>query len=170
MTCLGEMMTDTCKHCTLRGDFALCQRTPCHTHDSWYVQQMRQEMDALEAEYNYLERNLDAVYGERNMCEQALDDRDAEIARLRGNIHTLLERGDALRNDKKELQEIRAIREDQLEHCREENDDWAAWAMQAKADMESLRTLVVEARDIITSAAPGEEVWLDAADAILKGE
>jgi chromosome segregation ATPase len=52
--------------------------------------------------------------------ERFLEEQDAEIERLHGQIHTLLERGDELRNDKKELREIIAIREGQLEHCRKD--------------------------------------------------
>jgi hypothetical protein len=38
------------------------------------------------------------------------------------------------------------------------------------AEIAALRALVDEARDIIVSAAPGQEVWLDAADEALRGE
>jgi len=41
-------MTDTCKHCTSRGDLALCLSTPCHKHeDDWIVITLREEIKAL---------------------------------------------------------------------------------------------------------------------------
>ena len=40
-------MTDTCKHCTARGDIKMCRTTPCHTHDSWYAQQQDKEIEKL---------------------------------------------------------------------------------------------------------------------------
>jgi hypothetical protein len=39
-----------------------------------------------------------------------------------------------------------------------------------REENERLRALVDEARDIIVSAAPGQEVWLDAADEALRGD
>jgi chromosome segregation ATPase len=71
------------------------------------------------------EDEIVGIAGEAVVCwasaiEAAMRKRDAEIERLHGQIHTLLERGDELRNDKKELREIIAIREDQLEHCRKD--------------------------------------------------
>ena len=41
-------MSDTCKHCTARGDIKMCRATPCHTHDSWYSQQQDKEIERLE--------------------------------------------------------------------------------------------------------------------------
>jgi len=43
-------MSDSCKHCTVRGDIALCRITPCHTHDSWYAQQQQDEIERLNTE------------------------------------------------------------------------------------------------------------------------
>ena len=42
-------MSDTCKHCTARGDIKMCRATPCHTHDSWYAQQQDKEIEKLRA-------------------------------------------------------------------------------------------------------------------------
>ena len=40
-------MTDSCKHCTVRGDIKLCVTTPCNTHVSWYAQQQQAEIERL---------------------------------------------------------------------------------------------------------------------------
>jgi hypothetical protein len=48
-------MSDQCQHCTLRGDLAACQSTPCNQHESWMVQQLRQQCeDLLAATVEYI--------------------------------------------------------------------------------------------------------------------
>ena len=41
-------MSDSCKHCTVRGDIKACVATPCHTHDSWYAKQLQRRIRELE--------------------------------------------------------------------------------------------------------------------------
>ena len=40
-------MSDTCKHCMIRGNIVACRATPCHTHESWYAQQQGAEIERL---------------------------------------------------------------------------------------------------------------------------
>ena len=42
-------MSDSCKHCIVRGDIKACAATPCNTHDSWYAQQLQRRTRKLEA-------------------------------------------------------------------------------------------------------------------------
>jgi hypothetical protein len=40
-------MSDSCQHCTVRGNLMACRATPCHTHESWYAQQQDAEIARL---------------------------------------------------------------------------------------------------------------------------
>lgn len=37
-------MSDQCKNCTSRGNFDLCQKTPCHQHTSWMVNSLKSQL------------------------------------------------------------------------------------------------------------------------------
>ena len=50
-------MSDTCKHCMVRGNIIECQETPCHTHVSWYAQQQQAEIERLTRKVEYLSKN-----------------------------------------------------------------------------------------------------------------
>ena len=41
-------MSDSCKHCIVRGDIKACVATPCNTHDSWYAKQLQERIRELE--------------------------------------------------------------------------------------------------------------------------
>lgn len=57
-------MSDSCKHCVARGDVALCDATPCNTHDSWYARRLKAE---LAGERERVERLRAALAGARDV-------------------------------------------------------------------------------------------------------
>jgi hypothetical protein len=40
-------MSDQCRYCGLKGDFAECNKTPCSVRDNWYVKQLRIQLGEL---------------------------------------------------------------------------------------------------------------------------
>lgn len=54
-------MSDTCKHCLVRGDIAMCKKEPCHTHESWYAQQLQAEIERLREENEMLRETLESI-------------------------------------------------------------------------------------------------------------
>lgn len=65
------MSNDQCQHCTVRGDFDACQKTPCNLHESWYAVTMQAKIAALEADAARLDF-LDSI-GEAYGFEDTLE-------------------------------------------------------------------------------------------------
>ena len=52
-------MSDQCRHCTVRGDLAACEATPCGHHDNWYAVALHDEIARLETEAKVMRRALE---------------------------------------------------------------------------------------------------------------
>jgi hypothetical protein len=99
--------------------------------------------------------------------------KDAEIERLEKRVMKAeieaMKNEAQLRADNERLRD-KALAYDLDQAGIERRAAEAVELVEARAEIARLRELIDEARDIIVSAAPGQEVWLDAADEALRGE
>jgi hypothetical protein len=42
-----KLMTDQCKHCTLRGDIKKCMAGECGIHENWHSKQLKEKIEIL---------------------------------------------------------------------------------------------------------------------------
>ena len=60
---------DQCKHCVVRGQMEVCEKTPCTIHEAWYVELLKTRLAEAEAQRKLLTNLVDAAVlaiGEHN--------------------------------------------------------------------------------------------------------